>query len=164
VDKEVEIQTTHHHRGADSGEHGVVEKFDDGGWSLNLVTVILRLGRAAVIFALCLSLGGHWLALQSLAWTTMLVSNARHNSLTQAVEKTFDGAHPCDLCHAVMAGKKSEKNSEMLPLIAKLDLICPPAVRPWRPPAAPYAYAAAVFRIVERAQSPLVPPPRSLPG
>ena len=126
--------------------------------------MISRIGRAAMIFALCLSVGLHWLALQSLAWTTMLVSNARHSSLTEAVEKTFDGAHPCDLCHAVAAGKKSEKKSEILPQVARLDLICQKRPPAWRSPAVPYVYAAAAFRIVERAQSPPVPPPRSLPG
>jgi hypothetical protein len=67
--------------------------------------VLTSIGRAATILALCLSLGFHWLALQSVAWTTMLVANARHVPLTEAVAKTFDGEHPCSLCHAVEAGK-----------------------------------------------------------
>ena len=36
--------------------------------------MIAAFGRALTIIALCLSLGLHWLALQSVAWTAMLVS------------------------------------------------------------------------------------------
>ena len=123
--------------------------------------MISRIGRAATIFALCLSVGLHWMALQSLAWTTMLVSNARHSSLTEAVEKTFDGAHPCDLCHAVATGNKAEKKSEIVPQVAKLDLVCPVRPQTWHPPAAPYAYPPPRFQIVERSEAPPAPPPRA---
>lgn len=124
----------------------------------------LTIGRAATILALCFSLGFHWLALQSVAWTTMLVANVRHVPLSEAVAKTFDGAHPCDLCHAVAEGKKSEKKSEVLPTIAKMDLICTTRTLSWLPPWAPYVYSQTRSPIPERSQSPPVPPPRSLPG
>ncbi|HEY2799761.1 MAG TPA: hypothetical protein VGI85_04150 [Chthoniobacterales bacterium] len=122
--------------------------------------MIFRLGRAATILALCLSLGFHWLALQSVAWTAMLVTNAQHLSLSEAVAKTFDGAHPCNLCHAVAKGRKSEKKSEAVPTIAKMDLICPPRLRIWQPPVAPYGYAVVRFEVVERTHAPPAPPPR----
>ncbi len=117
-----------------------------------------------MICALCFSLGGHWLALQSLAWTTMLVENAHHTSLTEAVAKTFDGAHPCALCHAVAAGKKSEKKSETLPLVAKIDLLCPLRLQLWQPPATPCAYPAPLVVVAARAQAPPAPPPRFVLG
>jgi hypothetical protein len=126
--------------------------------------VIFAIGRAATILALCFSLGFHWLALQSVAWTTMLVANARHVPLGEAVAKTFDGAHPCDLCHAVAEGKKSEKKSEVLPATAKMDLICTTRTLSWLPPWAPYIYARTRSAIPEHFRSPPVPPPRSLPG
>ncbi len=115
-----------------------------------------------MILALCFSLGLQWIALQSVAWTTMLVQNARHQPLATAVARTFDGAHPCDLCHAVAAGKKSEQKSQALPAIAKLDLIC--LSRPLRlePPSVPYTYPRGVFVLAERSLAPPVPPPRSL--
>ncbi len=123
--------------------------------------MISTIGRATTILALCLSLGLHWLALQSVAWTTMLVANAHHAPLCVAVAKTFDGAHPCDLCHAVAAGKKSEGKSELPPAGAKMDLICFTRTLPWRPPSVPYEYSRTRGAITERFISPPAPPPRS---
>jgi len=124
--------------------------------------MISAIGRAATILALCLSLGFHWLALQSVAWTTMLVANVRHAPLSEAVARTFDGNHPCDLCHAVATGEKSEKKSELLSTIAKLDLICTTRTLIWLPPWAPYVYAGTFYAVSERSLSPPVPPPRFL--
>lgn len=120
------------------------------------------IGRAATILALCLSLGFHWLALQSVAWTTMLVANVRHTPLSEAVARTFDGNHPCSLCHAVATGKKSEKKSELPAPVAKMDLICTTRTPRWLPPWVPYDYARVRCAIPKRFLSPPAPPPRSL--
>ena len=119
------------------------------------------LGRAVTIIALCLSLGFHWLALQSVAWTTMLVTNARHVSLSEAVAETFDGKHPCHLCRVVAAGNKTEKKSQVVPAVAKLDLIC--TTRRWSclPPFAPYVYSSLTVAFGQRVERPPLPPPRS---
>jgi hypothetical protein len=126
--------------------------------------VIFAIGRAATIFALCLSLGFHWLALQSVAWTTMLLANARHAPLSEAVAKTFDGEHPCRLCHAVTAGQKSEKKSELPLTIAKIDLIYTTHTLTWPPPSKRYEYARTCSEIPQRFHAPPVPPPRPLLG
>lgn len=125
--------------------------------------MISSIGRGVTIFALCLSLGFHWLALQSLAWTGMLLTNARHSPLSEAMAKTFDGAHPCDLCHVVADGKKSEKKSE-LPVVVKMDLICTLRTPAWLPPWVAYEDPRMNSTFPERFQSPPVPPPRSLLG
>jgi len=122
------------------------------------------IGRAATILALCLSLGFHWLALQSIAWTTMLVANVLHTPLTEAVAKTFDGGHPCNICHVVAEGNKSEKKSEILPMVAKIDLICTTCLLSWALPWVSYEYPRLTLAIIERSQAPPVPPPRSLLG
>ncbi len=118
------------------------------------------IGRATTILALCLSLGFHWLALQSVAWTTMLLSNACHVSLREAVAKTFDGAHPCNLCHAVADGKKSENKSEVVPTIVKMDLICVTRALPWLPPSVRYEFAPFRVSIPDYSPAPPSPPPR----
>lgn len=122
------------------------------------------IGRAATILALCLSLGFHWLALQSIAWTTMLVANVLHTPLTEAVAKTFDGGHPCNICHVVAEGNKSEKKSGILPMVAKIDLICTTRLLSWTLPWVSYEYPRFTLAIIERSQAPPVPPPRSLLG
>jgi len=124
--------------------------------------MIRAIGRTATILALCLSLGFHWLALQSVAWTTMLLSNACRVPLGDAVAKTFDGAHPCNLCHAVDEGKKSEKKSDIVPTIAKIDLICVTRTLTWLPPWGDYEFASFRFSVPEHSLAPPSPPPRSL--
>lgn len=39
----------------------------------------------------------------------MIVEFARSEPLTVAVEKTFDGEHPCGMCNDISQSKKSEK-------------------------------------------------------
>jgi len=117
-------------------------------------------GRFAMILALCCAIGLHWIALQSLAWTTMVIEYSKHAPLRAAITQTFDGAHPCSLCHAVNTGKSSEKKSDLQSPTPKIDMIC--AVRTIRliPVFAPFAYALGTFSSPEIAHSPPVPPPR----
>lgn len=122
--------------------------------------MLSAIGRAMTIGALCISLGLHWVALQSVAWTTMLVSNARHVHLSEAVAKTFDGAHPCDICKVVAEGNKSDKKSQALPAVAKIDLICTTRIFRFLPRFAPYDYASAEVFLQEQYYSPPAPPPR----
>jgi hypothetical protein len=80
--------------------------------------------------------------------------------LRQAIAQTFDGAHPCSLCHAVNASKTSEKKTDLQSPTPKIDMIC--AVRTIRliPAFAPFAYAPITFSSPELAHLPPVPPPR----
>src|SRR4026209_232016 len=92
----------------------------------SLGIVLRRLGRILTIFALCCAIGLQWIALQSLAWTTMLIDYSKRAPLCQAIAQTFDGAHPCSLCHVVATGKASEKKSDMQAPVPKIDMICAP--------------------------------------
>jgi hypothetical protein len=89
------------------------------------IAVSVRCGKFLVVAVLVLSTGAHWAALQSVAWTAMLANNLCCDSFPQAVCKTFDGAHPCCLCKAIAAAKKSEKKSEALARTLKMEF--PPA-------------------------------------
>jgi hypothetical protein len=80
-----------------------------------------RAGKCLVIAALVLATGGHWAALQTVAWTTMLANNLRTDSLSEAISKTFDGEHPCCMCKAIKAGKKAEQKSEAVAPVLKLE-------------------------------------------
>jgi hypothetical protein len=83
--------------------------------------VLLRLAKFIVVLALACSIGLHWAFFQSLAWTSMLADNLRRDSLAQAVTHTFDGQHPCPLCKAIAAGKKSEKKGDPAPHFKTLE-------------------------------------------
>lgn len=66
---------------------------------------------ALMAAALFLSAGGHLALLQGVAWANMIRDYSRGDSLTQAVEKTFDGKHPCPLCKKIAAQRSKEEKA-----------------------------------------------------
>jgi hypothetical protein len=118
------------------------------------------LAKFILVLALACSIGLHWVFFQSLAWTSMLADNLRRDSLAQAVTHTFDGRHPCAICNAIAAGKKSEKKSEYAPFFKSLEF--PPAAQDFvltvparfAPPACADIFAETL------SESPPTPPPR----
>lgn len=61
--------------------------------------------------ALFLSAGGHLALLQGVAWATMIRDYSRMGSVTSAVEKTFDGKHPCALCKKIASQRSHEEKA-----------------------------------------------------
>jgi hypothetical protein len=104
--------------------------------------VLPRFAKLVLVLALAGSVGLHWAFFQSLAWTSMLADHLHRDSFAQAVALTFDGHHPCRLCKAIAAGKKSEKKNESVPrpkslefppALENLALIAPPGFAPENP-------------------------------
>ena len=117
-------------------------------------------GRWIVIAAMMSAFGGHWMLLQSVAWTTMMVDNVKHTTLGQALERTFDGQHPCQLCQSIEKGRKSEKQGDAQFALGKINfffettefvLVCP---RPMAFPLPGDAFASG------RVCPPILQPPR----
>jgi len=123
--------------------------------------VISRVGHFVVVIALCLSIGMHWVALQSVAWASMLVKYSQQVSLPKAVAETFDGAHPCDLCKHIQGFVHSEKKQELAPVTIKPDLICTTRVLLFFPSVKNITFPGLSLRDLELTDSPPVPPPRS---
>jgi hypothetical protein len=124
--------------------------------------VLLRLAKFILVLAVACSIGLHWVILQSVAWTSMLADNLRHDSLAQAVTHTFDGQHPCCLCKAIAAGKKSEKKSEFTPLFKTLEF--PPATEDFAliiPARFALPSSADIFART-LSETPPTPPPRNV--
>lgn len=71
-----------------------------------------RFAKALALLAALHLLGGHWLAIQSVAWVTMVVDYSQEASLGEALGKTFDGEHPCSLCKAVAEGRGEEQQRQ----------------------------------------------------
>ena len=128
----------------------------------SLAIVLRCVGRIATIVALCCAIGLHWIALQSFAWTTMIIDYSKNAPLCQAITQTFDGAHPCSLCHAVNTGKNSEKKSDLQSSTPKIDMICAARAIRLVPPLKHFEYASVDFSLSDMGEPPLVPPPRSL--
>src|SRR5205085_9305960 len=92
---------------------------------MNSIDDVLRcIGRIVMVFALCCAIGLHWIALQSLAWTAMIVQHSKCARLGHAIEQTFNGAHPCSLCHVVNKGVASERKSHAQSPVSKIDIAC----------------------------------------
>jgi len=124
--------------------------------------VFRAIGRIVTIFALCCAIGLHWLTLQSIAWTSMIIDYSKRGTLCQAIAQTFDGAHPCSLCYIVNKGKSAEKKSDLQLPTLKLDLICTKDAITLALPFISFDYAKSNFRVSEVSHSPPVPPPRSI--
>jgi len=124
------------------------------------VSVLRCICRTITIFALCCAIGLQWLALQSIAWTAMIVDNAKHTSLCRAIAQTFDGAHPCSLCQIVNNAKSTETKSDLQPLTLKIDMICVSRTTSFLQPFIPIEYAARDFSFNKLGRSPPSPPPR----
>jgi hypothetical protein len=111
------------------------------------------------VFSLVATLSAHWALLQSVAWTSMLASNLGSCSFRDAMFMTFDGHHPCPLCKAIAAAKKSEQKNQITYEQQKLDfppidgglvLIAPSRVEI----SSANTFAESIL------QKPLTPPPR----
>ena len=115
-----------------------------------------------VICALHVS-GAHWAALQTLAWTGMLVKRTQEVSVEEAVRTTFDGEHPCALCHAVEEGRRQQQEKEPTPIIeqlAKLSFLRPLPVSLPLPTSVSMVFPS-FFDVGEgRVEAPPTPPPR----
>lgn len=114
-----------------------------------------------MVLSLCFALGLHWAALQSVAWVGMLVSYSRAGSVASAVEKTFDGRHPCPLCKAIGKGEQTGKKQEFQQA-GKLDMDCmrPPAA--FVPPMRDFSWPAFAAEGLGSSPEPRVPPPRAV--
>jgi hypothetical protein len=127
--------------------------------------VFTRIGHVMLIIALLGASGAHWAVLQSVAWAAMLADNARTDFPQAAIEKTFDGKHPCALCKQIAKARQTERKPEAQSELKGLEFVQPRVAVSVHSPSdflllAARASAAAQLLM----QSPPVPPPRTLPG
>ena len=77
-----------------------------------------RIMTMVMTLSLFMALGGPLALLQGVAWVTMVHDFSKSGSLSQAVEKTFDGQHPCPLCQKLAKARAAE---EKAPVSVKID-------------------------------------------
>lgn len=77
-----------------------------------------RIMTMVMALSLFMALGGPLALLQGVAWVTMVRDFSKSGSLSQAVEKTFDGQHPCPLCQKLAKARAAE---ERAPVTMKID-------------------------------------------
>lgn len=69
------------------------------------------------------SMGGHLVLLQTIAWGSMIFSYSDKAPFSEAVEKTFDGEHPCELCKLVKETKREEEKKPVTLAMKKQDVV-----------------------------------------
>jgi hypothetical protein len=104
--------------------------------------------------------GGHWVLLQSVAWVGMTIEFSRTDPIDKAIQKTLDGQHPCNLCHFVAEGKKSEREAKIVKPATRLDLISTLAFVLPTPAEQPLELVAFAATASDRSDPPPSPPPR----
>lgn len=126
--------------------------------------------RWRVILLLCgwfIATGAHWDLVQVAAWGKMWIENARTQSSTAALARTFSPEGMCEMCHVVQAVKHAERENPavpptltekapLLPLDAAAVVITAPGVLSW------LETAPALSEL--RRMRPPVPPPRHGPA
>lgn len=121
-----------------------------------------KFSRIVVSVALVLSIGMHWNFLQVVAWGGMLVKYAQEGSLKSAIEKTFDGEHPCCLCKAIKQGQDEERKSpQQKTETKKPDLFLSASIAEFFPPCRDLPFLVHNEDPVQFRSPPLVPPPRT---
>jgi hypothetical protein len=80
------------------------------------LTIITRYLRLVAVLLACFSVGLHWSAVQVVGWVGMAFEFSRTRAVADALEMTFDGKHPCDLCKLVQnQGPLSEDDPQSPP-------------------------------------------------
>jgi hypothetical protein len=78
--------------------------------------------RLLLIVTLMVSIGAHWGVLQVVAWAQMIKSYTAEKGLVQGIEETFNGEHPCKMCHKIAESKKHTDEQTPLPQ-ERIDLM-----------------------------------------
>ena len=81
----------------------------------------MRFSGPVSICLLTLLIGLHWTLMQSVAWVGMFVSFVRTDPIPTAIEKTFSGENPCDVCKMVAEGKRTETSSPSIQPDTRID-------------------------------------------
>lgn len=121
---------------------------------------LLRLG---IVVMVCLSLGMHRGVLQTVAWARMLADFAAERPLLEAVEMTFDGEHPCELCR-IAQDKEPASPSQPLEHASGLKklfaVVCDASAPVFSSPEVPRPKPDLRRVKVKLMQQPETPPPR----
>ena len=128
--------------------------------SKQISRMLLRVVLVAMILVMT---GGHWLILQSVAWTKMIVDYSRSSSVGTAIKQTFDGRHPCDICKWIQKEKQSSKQQELKqPSVPDDVVFAETHTFSFFDPPCSWIPGDGDFIHPSRCDPPPVPPPRSL--
>jgi hypothetical protein len=103
------------------------------------------------------------MALQSVAWSRMLMAYSRGGQWISAVTKTFDGRHPCSLCKQIERAKSGEPSPERAAEVEnQAAFVAPALVALVRNEGLSWRLEIPEGHGEDRAEQPVTPPPRSV--
>lgn len=117
--------------------------------------------RLGLIVALLLGTGAHWVLLQCAAWASMTWRQSSTLPLAAAIERTFDGRHPCGLCHVVERGTQSSERQAPRGATLRLDWFADAAIATADAPPMTQVPETPLLRATWRAEPPRLMPPRA---
>ncbi len=120
-----------------------------------------KIAHVLLIVAVLSATGSHWLVLQGIAWSTMLVDRVHTESLSAALESTFDGHHPCCLCKKISEDRQKETKPEFTVQFKKAELTFEPVAIIFSAPSHFVLMDSPIFGHAELTYQPPVPPPRA---
>ena len=118
-----------------------------------------RFRHLIAILAAIQILGGHWIALQSVAWVEMVIDYSKQSSVGAALEKTFDGAHPCTLCKNVAKGRGEEQKQRSEKQLTHFEAVLMDGAGLPARVVAEWKYCPCNGVLLERVVAPPTPPP-----
>lgn len=73
-----------------------------------------KISLITTLIAWLFATGSHWDFVQAFAWGRMFIANEDAMTFSRALEATFDGEHPCQICQMVSQAKQKEQSSQLI--------------------------------------------------
>ena len=120
-----------------------------------------RLATSLLLTAFVMSCGGHWYALQGVAWVKMVAEFSENVPVAEAVQMAVSGEYPCQMCKAISEKKHEEKQQQAkLPDFKKDFLTSSASFQIYRL-SATWVYPPAVEFPLMISAVPPTPPPKT---
>jgi hypothetical protein len=94
----------------------------------------------------------------------MLAENLHTSSFSRAIQRTFDGKHPCCLCKQIAKDKQSEKKSDAQVESKKIDFSLNHVEFVFCAPDQFYEVPSLNDAAISVTRTPALPPPKALLG
>jgi hypothetical protein len=116
----------------------------------------------AILTLTCLlsASGGHLVLIQGVAWSKMLIDYSKQTSFGVAIQETFDGEHPCEICKKVEIESKKQQKQETKLLDIKKELFGFEKSLILIPVVTQESHSTETFSVLVRNHPPQSPPPK----
>jgi hypothetical protein len=91
----------------------------------------------------------------------MAIHFSHNDGIAVALQKTFDGKHPCKLCKVVEQGRKASHEQDLQKLEVKMDFFCVERTQFGVPTLNFPLVTPSSQLMLPRSEAPPLPPPRS---